>query len=44
MEIALVGLQWTSCLIYLDDLVVFGIDWLSTTADLLKNLPMLFDL
>jgi hypothetical protein len=26
MEIALVGLQWTSCLIYLDDLVVFGID------------------
>ena len=24
MEIALVGLQWTSCLIYLDDVVVFG--------------------
>ena len=24
MEIALAGLQWTSCLIYLDDVVVFG--------------------
>ena len=24
MEIALAGLQWTSCLIYLDDVIVFG--------------------
>ena len=24
MDIALAGLQWTSCLIYLDDVIVFG--------------------
>ena len=27
MEIALVGLQWVSCVIYLDDVIVFGKDF-----------------
>ena len=39
MELALTGLQWTSCLIYLDDVIIFG----KTFEDHLQRLDAVLD-
>ena len=39
MELALAGLQWERCLIYLDDVIVFG----KTFEETIENLRLVFD-
>jgi len=39
MELVLRGLHWTNCLVFIDDVIVFGTDFETT----LKNLSMVFD-
>ena len=34
MELAFQGFQWTSCLIYLDDIIIFGKNWSEHTQRL----------
>lgn len=36
MEILLTGLQWERCLVYLDDIIVFGITFKETLSNLTK--------
>ena len=39
MEIVLCGLQWAMCLVYLDDVIVFG----KTCPETLQNLKSVFE-
>ena len=39
MEIVLCGLQWVMCLVYLDDVIVFG----KTFSETLQNLKSVFE-
>lgn len=39
MELALTGLQWERCLVYIDDVIVFG----KTFEDTIDNLKLVFD-
>ena len=39
MDSVLAGLQWTSCLVYLDDIIVIG----TSFEDHLNNLALVFD-
>ena len=39
MDIVLAGLQWERCLVYLDDIIVFG----KTFSETLENLTVVFD-
>ena len=40
MDRVLQGLQWTGCLVYLDDIISFG----STFSDALDNLTLIFEI
>ena len=39
MDLILAGLQWTSCLVYLDDIIIFGNDF----SNHLQKLQLVFD-
>ncbi len=39
MELVLSGLHWQTCLIYLDDIIIFG----KTFAEMIKNLDLVLE-